>query len=64
MKKTLKNIWIIIYVVCFLIRHKGWFEIWMDGKEYNKKYFIDYQKDGDCYLYPNIWDVIKDIYEY
>ena len=32
------------------------------NEQYNKDYFIDMQKDGDCYFYTSIQTLIKDIY--
>lgn len=61
MKKKFKNICITIWVICFLIKHKGYFEIWIENL-YNKDYQIDLQEDGDCYFYTSIQSLIKDIY--
>ena len=63
-KKIFKGFLIVIWVIIFLIKHKGHFEIWIANEQYNKDYFIDMQKDGDCYFYTSIQTLIKDIYEY
>lgn len=64
MKKVFKNLWIVLRVVFFLLKHKGYFEIYVESDNKDKPPFIDMQDDGDFYFYTSIQQIFKDIYEF
>lgn len=65
MIRIFKNIWMIIWVIGFLIKYKGHFEIFMPKDNFNHNYYIDIEDDGESfYIYTSIQQLIKDIYDY
>lgn len=65
MIRIFKNIWMIIWVIGFLIKYKGQFEIFMSKDTFDKKHYIDIEDDGESfYVYTSIQQLIKDIYDY
>lgn len=65
MIRIIKNIWVIFWVIGFLIKYKGHFEIFMSKDTFDKKHYIDIEDDGESfYIYTSIQQLIKDIYDY
>lgn len=71
MKKVLKKlfekvfIFKLLWVVCFLIKYKGQFEIYKDKNLFHKKDYIDIEdKRESFYIYTSLRQLIEDIYNY
>lgn len=56
------KIYCLIWVICFLIKNKGHFEIDMQSDTFDKEYYIDNDNE-DNYIKTSFWDLICDIYE-
>lgn len=56
------RIYCLIWVICFLIKNKGHFEIDMQDDTFNDNYWID-KDNEDNYIKTSFWDLIEDIYE-
>lgn len=54
----------LVWVIFFLIKHKGYFEIWVEKSPFYKDFQLDMQDEGDYYFYTSISSLIKEIYEY
>ena len=58
----MKKIYCLMWVIFFLIKNKGHFEIVMQDDSFNNSYWI--YKDGeDNIIKTSFWDIIEDIYE-
>lgn len=51
-----------IWVICFLIKNKGHFEIDMQSDCFDKDYYVDKDSE-DNYIKTTLYDMIDDIYE-
>lgn len=58
----MKNIFYLIWVIFFLIKNKGQFEIDMQEPSFNNDYWVD-KDNEDFYIKTSIQDLIDDIYE-
>lgn len=57
----MKKIYYLFWVIFFLIKNKGRFEIDMQKPDFNNEYYVD--KDGeDFYINTTFWGIIIDIY--
>lgn len=56
------KIYCLIWVICFLIKNKGYFEIVMQDDSFNDNYWI-YKDNEDNIIKTSFWDIIEDIYE-
>ena len=57
----MKNIFYLIWVIFFLIKNKGFFEIVMQDDSFNDNYWI-YKDNEDNIIKTSFWDIIEDIY--
>lgn len=58
----MKKIYYLFWVIFFLIRNKGQFEIDMQEDTFNENYWID-KDNEDNYIKTSFWDLIIDIYD-
>lgn len=58
----MKKIYYLFWVIFFLIKNKGYFEIDMQEDTFNENYWID-KDNEDNYIKTSFWDLIEDIYE-
>lgn len=63
MKKFIENIFLIriLWVVLFLIKNKGMFEINIQSNSFNNDYFVD-TDNGDNFIRTDILQLIDDIF--
>lgn len=52
----------LVWVIFFLIKNKGHFEIDMQDDTFDKNYYID-KDNEDNYIKTSFWDLVCDIYE-
>ena len=57
----MEKIKIIIGVILYLIKTKGYFEIDMQEDSFDNNYFVD-RDNEDNYIKTSLWDLIEDIY--
>lgn len=58
----MKKIYCLMWVLFFLLKNKGHFEIVMQDDSFNDDYWV--YKDGeDNIIKTSFWDIIDDIYE-
>ena len=57
----MEKIKIIIRVILYLIKTKGYFEIDMQEDSFDNNYFVD-RDNEDNYIKTSLWDLIEDIY--
>ena len=58
----MKKIYYLFWVLFFLIRNKGYFEIDMQEDTFRENYWVD-KDNEDIYIKTSFWDIIEDIYE-
>mgnify|MGYP003541455852 CR=1 FL=1 len=65
MKKFIENIFLIriIWVICFLIKNRGMFEINIQSDSFNNDYFVDTDNE-DNFIRTDILQLINDIFWY
>ena len=56
------RVYCLIWVICFLIKNKGHFEIVMQDDSFNDSYWI-YKDNEDNIIKTSFWDIVEDIYE-
>ena len=56
------KIYYLFWVIFFLIKNKGHFEIDMQDDTFREDYWID-KDNEDNYIKTSFWDIIEDIYE-
>ena len=57
----MKRIFYLVWVIFFLIKNKGQFEIDMQEPSFNNDYWVD-KDNEDFYIKTSIQDLIDDIY--
>ena len=57
----MEKIKIIIGVILYLIKTKGYFKIDMQEDSFDNNYFVD-RDNEDNYIKTSLWDLIEDIY--
>ena len=58
----MRNLFHLVWVIFFLIKNKGQFEIDMQEPSFNSDYWVD-KDNEDFYIKTSFQDLIDDIYE-
>ena len=58
----MKKIYCLMWVLFFLLKNKGHFEIVMQDDSFNDDYWV-YKDSEDNIIKTSFWDIIDDIYE-
>ena len=58
----MRNLFYLVWVIFFLIKNKGQFEIDMQEPSFNSDYWVD-KDNEDFYIKTSFQDLIDDIYE-
>ena len=56
------RIYCLIWVICFLIKNKGHFEIVMQDDSFDDDNYWIYKDGEDNIIKTSFWDIIEDIY--